>query len=51
MVLILISLKSIDEAKDSIGKVYENDEFKLEKRNDVFGYTWPIQLNLNLLKN
>ncbi|MBA7700916.1 hypothetical protein ES703_109642 [subsurface metagenome] len=39
-VLILISLNSIDEAKDSIGKVYENDEFKLEKRNDVFGYAW-----------
>ena len=42
-VLILISLNSIDEAKDSIRKVYENDKFKLkkeDKEDDIFGYFW-----------
>ena len=44
-VLILISLNSIDDAKDSIVKVYENDEFKLGKEDDVFGYAWLGYIN------
>ena len=39
-VLILMSLNAIDEAKDSIVKVYENDEFKLGREDDLYGYSW-----------
>ncbi|KKK71929.1 hypothetical protein LCGC14_2909000, partial [marine sediment metagenome] len=46
-VLILASLDSIDETKDSIVKVYENDEFKLEKEDKIFGYAWLRYIERN----